>query len=213
MRTDDLVAMLSTGNGTVKPGAAARRYSVAIGLGALAAALLMAMLLGVRHDLGQATAHPMFWVKLGYVASLALASVFAVSRLSRPGLGLTEAAIALAAPVLLIWALAAIALIGSGATEREDLLFGRTWSSCPFLIAALSVPMLVAVMWAMKGLAPTRLRIAGAAAGLASGAIGAVLYSLHCTEMGAPFLASWYLVGMLIPTAVGTLLGPRILRW
>ena len=213
MRTDDLVAMLSTGNGAVQRGAAARRYSVAIGLGALGAALLMAMLLGVRHDLGQATSHPMFWVKLGYVASLALASVFAVSRLSRPGLDLKQAAIALATPVLLIWTLAVIALTGSSPTEREALLFGRTWSSCPFLIAVLSVPIFVAVMWAIKGLAPTRLRLAGAAAGLASGAIGAVLYSLHCTEMGAPFLASWYLVGMLIPTAFGTLLGPRILRW
>ncbi len=213
MRTDDLVAMLSTGNGAVRRDAAARRYSVAIGLGALAAALLMAMLLGVRHDLGQATSHPMFWVKLGYVASLALASVFAVSRLSRPGCSLTEAAFALAMPVLLIWTLAAIALAASSPAERESLLFGRTWSSCPLLIATLSVPIFVAVTWAMKGLAPTRLRLAGAAAGLASGAIGALVYSLHCTEMGAPFLASWYLLGMLIPTLIGTLLGPRLFRW
>jgi hypothetical protein len=46
----------------------------------------------------------------------------------------------------------------------------------------------------MKGLAPTRLR-------------------LHCPESEAPFLAFWYLLGMLIPTAVGGLLGPRLLRW
>jgi hypothetical protein len=31
--------------------------------------------------------------------------------------------------------------------------------------------------------------------------------------MGAPFLATWYLLGVLIPTAIGTLLGPRLLRW
>lgn len=49
--------------------------------------------------------------------------------------------------------------------------------------------------------------------GLASGGIGAVVYSLHCPEMGAPFLGSWYLAGLLIPTAMGMLLGPRLLRW
>jgi hypothetical protein len=31
--------------------------------------------------------------------------------------------------------------------------------------------------------------------------------------MQAPFLAIWYLLGMLIPTALGALLGPRLLRW
>jgi hypothetical protein len=31
--------------------------------------------------------------------------------------------------------------------------------------------------------------------------------------MGAPFLATWYLLGVLIPVVIGTLLGPRLLRW
>jgi hypothetical protein len=31
--------------------------------------------------------------------------------------------------------------------------------------------------------------------------------------MEAPFLAFWYLLGMLIPTAVGALIGPHVLRW
>lgn len=29
----------------------------------------------------------------------------------------------------------------------------------------------------------------------------------------APFIGFWYLLGMLIPTAVGALLGARLLRW
>ena len=69
------------------------------------------------------------------------------------------------------------------------------------------------MLWAMRGLAPTRLKLAGAAAGFTSGAVGAVVYCLHCPEMDAPFLGFWYLMGMLIPTAVGALLGPRLLRW
>ena len=55
--------------------------------------------------------------------------------------------------------------------------------------------------------------LAGAAAGLLSGTGGALIYTLHCTEMAAPFLAIWYLLGILIPAAVGALLGPRLLRW
>lgn len=87
--------------------------------------------------------------------------------------------------------------------DATNRLFGRTWTSCPLLIATLSVPTFIAMSWAMRGLAPTRPRLAGAAMGLASGGIGAVVYSLHCPEMGAPFLGSWYLVGLLIPTADG----------
>jgi hypothetical protein len=68
-------------------------------------------------------------------------------------------------------------------------------------------------MWAMRELAPTRLRLAGAGTGLLAGSLGALVYSLHCPESAAPFIAFWYLLGMLIPTALGALLGPRLLRW
>lgn len=213
MKTDDLVTMLATGAGPVDSSAATRRYVTAIGGGAFGATLLMAILLGVRHDLVEVVFHPMFWVKLGYVVCLALASLYAVSRLSRPGVSLTGVGLALGAPVLMMWTMAAIVLIVANPTERGDLLFGRTWTSCPWLIATLSVPAFIAISWAMKGLAPTQQRLAGAAVGLASGAVGAVVYSLHCPEMGAPFLGSWYLLGVLIPTAVGAALGPRLLRW
>jgi hypothetical protein len=40
-----------------------------------------------------------------------------------------------------------------------------------------------------------------------------LVYALHCPELAAPFLAIWYLLGMLIPTAIGAWLGPRPLRW
>jgi hypothetical protein len=137
----------------------------------------------------------------------------AVGRLSLPGVRLGRLPQLLAAPVLAMWVLAAVALLGADPADREHMLFGKTWASCPILIALLSAPAFGAILWAMKGLAPTQLRLAGATGGLASGAIGATAYSLHCPEMTAPFIGSWYLLGMLIPTAAGALLGPRILRW
>ena len=213
MKTEDLVTMLATGAGAVRPNQAARRYASAIAWGALGAALLMAALLGLRPDLAAALLLPMFWVKLAFGACLAAASLAAALRLSRPGVRLAWVPGALAAPVLAIWLLAAIALARADAAQRAVLFFGDTWDVCPFLIAMLSVPAFVAAMWAMKGLAPTRLRLAGAAAGLLAGAVGALVYCLHCPEMGAPFIGFWYLLGMLIPTSVGALLGPQLLRW
>jgi hypothetical protein len=31
--------------------------------------------------------------------------------------------------------------------------------------------------------------------------------------MSAPFLAIWYVAGVVVPTVAGALLGPRMLRW
>ncbi len=213
MRTDELVTMLATGAGAVPPNQALHRFATAIGWGALGAALLMAPLLGLRPDFSAAVLLPMFWVKLAFVACLAATSLFAALRLSRPGLRLASVPGALAAPVLALWLLATVALMRADAAQRVVLFFGDTWDVCPFLIAMLSAPAFVAAIWAMKDLAPTRLRLAGASAGLLAGAVGTLVYCLHCPEMAAPFIGFWYLLGMLIPTAVGALLGPRLLRW
>jgi hypothetical protein len=71
----------------------------------------------------------------------------------------------------------------------------------------------VLLLAAVHSLAPTRLRLAGAGVGLLAGALGALVYTVHCPEFAAPFLAVWYVLGMLIPAAVGALIGPYVLRW
>jgi len=213
MRTDELIAMLATDVEPDDPDVVARRYATALGWGAFGATLVMAVVLGVRPDLDAAARLQMFWVKLAFPAAIAIGGVLVVARLSRPGmpLGLTPGAIAL--PAAAIWLLAAGALIETSPTQRMALIVGSSLQYCLATIPLLSLPVLAAVTWAMKGLAPTRLALAGAAAGLLAGAIGALAYSLHCTEMQAPFIAIWYSAGMLIPAAAGALLGPLVLRW
>lgn len=213
MKTEDLITMLATGAGPVEQAAAAQRYAVAIGWGAAGAMLLMLMLLQVRHDLGQALLQPMFWVKVGFVSCLAAGSLFAALRLSRPGAEINWVPVTLALPVLGIWAIAALTLIEAEPIERSKLFYGDTWKSCPLLIAVLSIPVFAAVLRTMKDLAPTRPQLAGFAAGLLSGSVAAVVYCLHCPEMGAPFVGFWYMLGMLIPAGVGALLGNSVLRW
>ena len=213
MRTDELISMLSSGVAAVEPNALQRRYVIALGWGAFGTTLLMAILLGVRPDLAEATRLPMFWVKLAFPATLLAGALVAVLRLSRPGVRLGRVPAAIAAPVLAMWLLAAVVLLGADPGERDELVLGQSAASCPFLIALLSIPLFGPVLWAMKGLAPTRLALAGAMAGLLSGAGGALVYALYCPEMAAPFIGIWYLLGMLIPTALGAMLGPRLLRW
>ena len=116
-------------------------------------------------------------------------------------------------PWLVMAAMAVATLAGTNPDERLALVMGKTWLSCAFNIAWVSTPILLGMLWAVKGMAPTRPAWTGASAGLAAAAAGAVVYALHCPEMQAPFLAVWYMLGMLIPTAAGALIGARLLRW
>ena len=213
MKTDDLVLMLATGADAVDAKAGRRRYLVAVGCATLVATLVMAIWLGVRPTLTGDMDQPMLWIKEIFCIALVAVGLFMVARLARPGAGLAWAPAVLAAPLLAMWGLAVFDLLAASPEDRTRLLLGISWTECPYNIVVLSVPIFVAIVWAMKGLAPTRLRLAGAAAGFASGAIGALVYSLHCPELAAPFVGVWYVIGMLIPTAAGALLGPRLLRW
>jgi hypothetical protein len=96
---------------------------------------------------------------------------------------------------------------------RSWLIFGHTARVCPFLISMIALPVFVALVWVLRGLAPTRLRLTGAVAGFAAGALGALAYSLHCPELAAPFIGIWYLLGMTICAILGAWAGPRLLRW
>lgn len=213
MKTDELVRMLATGDAALPAAGAGERYALALGWGAFAATLAMALTLGVRPDLAEAGLQPMFWAKLAWPGALAAAGLVAALRLSRPGARLARVPGVIAAAVAAMWLLGAAALVRAAPEEWPALFFGATWRSCPLLIAGLSAPLLVAALWAMKGLAPTRLTLAGGAAGLLAGACGALVYALHCPELAAPFLGVWYLLGMLIPAAVGALAGPALLKW
>lgn len=213
MKTDELIHLLATDDRPVQPAAIERRFAVASAVGIAGAGGLMLALFGLRPDLLATMALPMFWGKLVFAAALAAAGLALLRRMARPGMPLGHAVLWLAVPPLVLWAMALGALWQVPAAERVPLILGSTWRTCPFNIAAPSVPAFVAGFWALKGAAPTRLAWAGAGAGLLAGALGALVYALHCPEMATPFLAVWYVVGMAIPTALGAILGPRLLRW
>jgi hypothetical protein len=170
-------------------------------------------LLGQRPDIGVVTITWMFWIRLAFPLCLATASLLLTARLSRPGMRMGKAWAGVAGPVLAAWIAAIAILVLAAPGTRWPLVLGHSWSFCPFGITVLAVPAFISAFWAIKGLAPTRLRLAGAAGGLFAGSLGAIAYCLHCPEMAVTFWSVWYLLGMLIPCAIGAMLGPRWLRW
>jgi hypothetical protein len=213
MHTDQLVTMLAQGAEPVARRASGRRFAAALLAGSVAAVVLMLALLGLRPDLREAVRDAMFWVKLGVPALLLVAGLVACTRLGRPGLRVGSAGAVLLLPVAVIWLLAAFALDSAPASARVALVLGDSSAACVASIALLATPTFIAVFWAMQGLAPTRPALAGAFSGLVAGAAGALVYSWHCPEMAAPFIATWYLLGIAGPAVVGALLGPVLLRW
>jgi hypothetical protein len=213
MKTEDLVSLLSTGAEPVDLRLPGRRWRMALAGGTLIAFLLTAWLLKLNPALWDEAMQPMFWVRESYCAALGALGFVAVVRLARPGSRLGVAAIGISLVVIAMWVLAVATLVAASPQNRARLILGHTAAVCPLLISLLAVPLLIALLWVMRSLAPTRLRSAGAASGFAAGSIGALVYTLHCPELGAPFLGIWYLLGMLIPTAIGAWLGPRLLRW
>lgn len=213
MNTDELIRRLAADAAPAPRHAFVRRHGRGMLLGAGGSVLLMALLFGIRPDLHELAATPLFWAKLAFPFATAAAAWPLVLRLSRPGAALGWRVWLVAVPVAIVWLAAANALLQAAPAQRLELVLGSTWRECPFNIALLSLPGFVGACWAMKGLAPTHLRAAGAAAGLLAGATAALAYSLHCPETSVAFWAVWYLLGMLLPALLGALLGRRLLRW
>jgi len=213
MNTEQLIESLSADVQRVPRHALARRIGFGIIGGALVALIVVVSVLGVRPDLRIAMHGFAFWMKWTYTISLGIGAVYAVSRLGRPLSGSLRGLWLFAVPVLVL------AGIGIGELSRTpsqhwfEMWLGKSWMVCPWLVLAISVPIFAGLLWSFRKLAPTRLRAAGAAAGLAAGAWAATIYCVHCPEVSAIFVLTWYSLGILLATGTGALLGPRLLRW
>ena len=217
LNTEDLIAALTRDVAPVHAHALGRRLGAGLGLGALVTLVLVAAGLGLRPDLWAAMHGSAFWVKAIYTASLGLCALLATARLARPD-----------APAprwlwVIVLPFAALAIIGGVQMARVPqgqwqaqwlaMWLGHSWKVCSTLVFVLSLPIFGGLLWSFRRLAPTRLRLAGATAGLAAGGWAAMLYCLHCPEVSAIFVLTWYTLGIAMACGLGALLGPRLLRW
>jgi hypothetical protein len=213
VNTDDLIQTLSRDVPRVPRSALGRRIGLGIFGGGIVTILLVAGFLGIRPDLHTAMHGFSFWMKWTYTASLGIGAVVAVKRLARPTSSSLRGLWWLAVPVLLLAGIGIGELADTPSRDWLAMWLGGSWKVCPWLVLTLAMPIFIGLLWSFRRMAPTRLREAGAVAGLAAGAWAATIYCLHCPEVSAIFVLTWYSLGILLAAGVGALLGPRLLRW
>jgi hypothetical protein len=211
MKTSELIDALATGAGAVPRAFVARRLVPAAIAGWVLAAVAALVLMG------PAPAEMLYgvalWTKLAYAGVMAVAAGLLTARLARPVSRTRGPAHAVAGIVAVMLLAGLLSLAATPSGERAPHLLGHSWLMCPWGVLALSLPSLAGALQALRTLAPTRPRMAGLAAGLLAGSLGALGYALACPEVSITFVAIWYSLGIALAAALGAWLGPRVLHW
>jgi hypothetical protein len=211
--TQELIETLSRDVRRVSAHALAMRVGFGIAAGSIVTIVLVIAVLGVRPDLQVAMHGFSFWMKWIYTGSLGLCTAYAVTQLGRPTPASSRSLWFLTIPALILLVIGIAELARTSPGNWLPMWLGRSWMICPWLVLTLAAPIFVGLLWSFRKLAPTRLRAAGATAGLAAGAWAATIYCLHCPEASAIFVLTWYTLGIALAAGSGALLGPRLMRW
>jgi len=213
MKTDALIDALSERAAPVSAGRVLQTLAAGAGGGALFSFAIMVLWLGFRPDMAEAMETSAYWMKFFYTLLFAVFGFWTIERLARPGtssrMQMTLEALPFAA--IALWALVRLALVPPA--MRMPMAMGHSSHVCPWRIVILALPILACVLRNLRTLAPTRPALAGGAAGLAAGALGAFIYAFHCDESAAAFVALWYTFGIVSVGAIGAVAGRFLLRW
>ena len=212
MKTENLVDLLARQAGPAPRRLVQTRLIWAVLAGAAISLLSAWLYQGLHPEFAQLSRAELA-IKLGYLLAMLMASGRLAAALARPGAPFLYRELTVLGVLVLM--LLSACLLNAELPFRlwPVQIFGQSWLTCPWVVAGLSLPPLVCLIWAMRGLAPTRPRLSGFAAGLMAGGVGALVYALYCPEPSALFVLVWYTLGMLAPAVLGSLIGPRCLRW
>lgn len=164
---------------------------------------------GLRPDIGQALAHPLFVAEIAVLVGLLASCIRAAAVLSYPDRYQQSR-------VLWIPALLAVAFVGTllaaWGTSPADIStdHGLECLSCISLYALLPGAWL---FWQMRRLASTHAALAGATAVVASFSMGALALRLKETTDYMPHLLQWHYLPMLAVAMLGLALGKWLLKW
>ena len=212
MKTNDLIALLASD--TLQPQKPVRQQLLRqLVLGAVVCGVLLFTLFGLNPQMDQMAVHPAFITKMLWLTALMGFSLYGLFRLARPGVEAGHTLWGIGLALLAMFSLGLLQLLQTDSGAQTAQWMGGSWQVCSVSITALSLPVLGALLWALRQLAPTRPVLTGAVAGVLAGSLAASIYSLHCTETSLTFFAVWYVAGMALATALGALLGTRWLRW
>ena len=212
MKTNDLIALLASD--TLQPQPPVRQQLLRqLLLGAVVCGVLLFTLLGMNPRMDQMALHPAFITKMLWLTALMGFSLYGLFRLARPGVGAGHTLVGLGLALLAMGSLGVMQWLQTDAGARTAQWMGGSWQVCSVSIVALSLPVLGALLRALRQLAPTRPALTGAVAGMLAGSLAASIYSLHCPETSLTFFAVWYAGGIALVSGVGAVLGWRALRW
>jgi len=213
VKTDDLIALLSTNVEPVRRRQVGGIVGAAIGAAALALFAVIVFVFGIRADLHHEDVWTGVILKLAaMLAFVGIASVYLV-RIARPG-GERRTPLAFAiVPFAAIVLLATANLVLAPRSYWDDMVAKQDWAECVFSIPIIAVLPFAIVIWAVRRMAPTDLVRTGALAGLIAGSLSAAGFALHCADDSLPLVALWYGATIGLCTFAGAMLGPRLLRW
>jgi hypothetical protein len=210
MRTDELIHALAQDAASAET-PPRRALLAALAFAAVLAAGVGALLLQPRDDIAQAAHQVRFLAKFVMTGAFGAAAASVVLRLARPG-GSASLRV-LAAPVAFVLLAVTLELLVTPAPEWKARMIGTNWYVCLSFVPLIAAAPLMVLVATLRQLAPTRPMLAGAAAGLTAGALGAFVYAAHCPDDSPLFGAVWYTLAILIVTGAGALAGSRLLRW
>lgn len=212
MKTDDLIRALSADNRPTGP-APAVALALAGAAGLAVSILVFHWLVPLRPHLGEALRSYPFMLKPLEMGILVAASAVALVRLAQPGASLGRVLwVAALVPAIMV-AAAGIELVTVPPIQWLDRLAGEHWHLCVMNMVLISLPLLAALLFGLRYGAPIHPTLAGAGAGLLSGAVAASIYISHCPDDSPLFVAAWFTLAILISTVIGAIAGHRLLRW
>jgi hypothetical protein len=212
MKTDDLIRTLAADQR--RPPASMQQLILgALVLGLAGATALFLWRVKMRPDFMVAMHDPLFIHKFLVTLGLAIPAAGLLLRLLRPGAprGIWQAAVVIGPVILGLGILYELMMFDPATWMRR--LVGSNRMVCMRTIPLLSIPLLAALLVAMRWGAPTRPALAGAVAGLTASGIAATLYAAHCVDDSPLFVMAWYGLSILVVTVIGMIAGWRLLRW
>jgi hypothetical protein len=212
MDTDRLIQTLAADNDH-RPRSVNTQLAMALLVALPVAAAMLLVTLGIRPDFMSAMRNPFFDTKFAVTLGLAIPAIVISVHLSRP-----EAALGrwiwllLLSPFILVAAIIAEMMVPQRMPMMMRMI-GKNSMVCMAAVPVLSLPILAGALLALRQGAPSRPALAGALAGLMSAGLAATLYAAHCSDDSPLFVATWYTLATAAVTALGALIGGKVLRY
>ncbi len=212
MQTEQLIELLARDQTkTLVPGKAIQKAML---VGAAAALLFWALIIGPRADLTQVLTSWRFAFKVILWASVL---GFALRSLWQSAHPLASERFefwrSLALPGALLLLAVVLELLQLPSAQWGTAALGKNRYFCLLVIPMLGLAPLTALIWRLREAAPARPMIAGFWSGISAGALAAVLYAFHCMDDSPLFVGLWYSIAIAGLAGLGALAGRKLLRW